>query len=100
MLVLSSLQVVVGKGSNSAQRYQGHVRPAVLHFLQQLMPVRLATNNEGLVAVKRHDMLKFFGIMRRKRNPMEVANFAACFKPRDRVLEYDGPSIFWASPAN
>lgn len=88
------MQIAVGRGNKSEHRFHCHTRAAVLHFLQQLVPVRLAAKNDGLVVVKRRDILKFFGIIRRQQDPLEVTNFGACFKPRTEVLEYAGPNMF------
>lgn len=81
-------QVVVGKGNNSAFRHNGHVRDAVLHFLQHLVPVKLAANNDGLVSVRRGDMLKFFDRLRHQQPEFDAARFTVCFEARPQ--EFNG----------
>ena len=90
------MQVAVGRGNNSEHKHHPQTRTAVLHFLQQLVSVRLAAKNDGLVVVKRQDMLKLFGILRREqdKHPFQVTRYGPCFKPRTEVLEYAGPSMF------
>ncbi|KAL0036562.1 hypothetical protein WJX79_000391 [Trebouxia sp. C0005] len=78
----SDLVIAVGKGNGSAQRHQGFVRDAVLHFLQHLVPVKLATHNDGLVSVRRQDMFKFFDMLSRKTPKFDAASFRDCFKVR------------------
>ncbi|KAL0052674.1 hypothetical protein WJX82_005877 [Trebouxia sp. C0006] len=78
----SDLVVSVGKGNGSAQRRQGFVRDAVLHFLQHLVPVKLAAHNDGLVSVRRQDMFKFFGMLSRETPKFDAASFRDCFKAR------------------
>lgn len=73
------LQVNVGKGTNSADRRESHVRDAVLHFLQHLVPVKLATGNEGLVTVRRLDMLKVFEVLRSQQLRFAAATCMRCF---------------------
>ncbi|DBA86013.1 hypothetical protein WJX77_010551 [Trebouxia sp. C0004] len=78
----SDLVVAVGKGNSSAQRHQGFVRDAVLHFLQHLVPVKLAAHNDGLVSVRRQDMFKFFDTLSRETPKFDAASFKDCFKAR------------------
>jgi len=70
----------VGKGNGSAQRRQGFVRDAVLHFLQHLVPVKLAAHNDG--SVRRQDMFKFFDMLSRETPKFDAASFRDCFKAR------------------
>lgn len=88
------VQAAVGRGNKSEHKHHCQTRAAVLHMLQHLMPVRLAAKNDGLVVVKRQDILRFFGILRRQQDPFQITNFGECFKPRTQVLEYAGPSMF------
>jgi len=76
------IQIAVGKGNGSAQRHQGFVRDAVLHFLQHLVPVKLAAHNDGLVSVRRQDMFKFFDMLSRETPKFDAASFRDCFKAR------------------
>lgn len=82
------MQIIVGKGKSSAQRHQGYVRDAVLHFLQHLVPVKLAANNDGLVCVRRQDILKLFGMLSERQPEFEAVSFKDCFKARPQ--EYSG----------
>lgn len=78
------LQVSVGKGTNSVHRHQSHVRDAVLHFLQHLVPVKLAAGNDGLVTVRRLDMLKVFEAVQSQQQPFNAATFVECFTARQQ----------------
>lgn len=73
------LQVNVGKGTNSVDRRESHVRDAVLHFLQHLVPVKLAAGNDGLVTVRRLDMLKVFEVLRSQQLSFAAATCIRCF---------------------
>ncbi len=45
------LQIVTGRGNRSFVRSRSSVREATLGLLQQLVPVRVAARNEGLLVV-------------------------------------------------
>ena len=75
-------QVVTGKGSNSALRFHGPVLDVVLQFLQKLAPVKVGKQNDGLVAVKRNDMLKLFVTLKRQQSHFDAASFKDCFVSR------------------
>lgn len=81
------LQVSVGKGTNSVHRHQSHVRDAVLHFLQHLVPVKLAAGNDGLVTVRRMDMLKVFKVVQSQQQPFTAATFVKCFTARKQEFD-------------
>ena len=85
-MFLLCLQVNVGKGTNSIERRGPQVRDAVLHFLQHLVPVKLAAGNDGLVTVRRADMLKVFDIMRSKQLNFAAANFIKCFTAPQQIF--------------
>lgn len=85
-LFLLSLQVNVGKGTNSIEGRESHVRDAVLHFLQHLVPVKLAAGNDGLVTVRRADMLKVFEVMRSEQLSFAAATFIKCFTARQQIF--------------
>ena len=76
----------VGKGTNSIAGHESHIRDAVLHFLQHLVPVKLAAGNDGLVTVRRADMLKVFEVMRSEQLNFAAANFIKCFTPRQQIF--------------
>ncbi|KAL3159557.1 hypothetical protein ABBQ38_009973 [Trebouxia sp. C0009 RCD-2024] len=80
----ADLVVSVGKGTNSVHRHQSHVRDAVLHFLQHLVPVKLAAGNDGLVTVRRLDMLKVFEAVQSQQQPFNAATFVECFTARQQ----------------
>ena len=76
---MSCLQVNVGKGTNSIHGHDAPVRDVVLHFLQHLVPVKLAARNDGLITVRRVDMLKMFKTMQAQQMPCDASTFHDCF---------------------
>ena len=56
----------------------------MLHFLQHLVPVKLAAGNDGLVTVRRMDMMKVFEVVQAQRLEFAAATFIKCFTARQQ----------------
>jgi hypothetical protein len=68
--------VVTGRGKRSTRRGHGITRNTALRFLQALLPVRLANNNEGLVIARRQEVLKLMHVVQKDGKTFDPVTFS------------------------